>query len=89
MTLPTDITWKSFKPVLLKLCQIHGEHLLRLKGILHVSDQPHPLAIHAVHFTPYPATLLVDWQEEKPISRVVCIGKGLDEEAIRKFLTHI
>ena len=89
VAMPTDITWKSFKPVLLKLCQTHGEHLLRLKGILHVSDQPHPLAIHAVHFTPYPATLLVDWQEDKPISRVVCIGKGLDEEAIRNMLTQL
>lgn len=88
VTLPTGIAWKSFKPVLLKLCQTHGEQLLRLKGILHTDDQPHPLAIHAVHFTPYPATLLVDWQEDQPMSRVVCIGKGLDEGAIRKLLTQ-
>lgn len=89
VTLPTGIEWKSFKPVLLKLCQTHGEQLLRLKGILHADDQPHPLAIHAVHFTPYPATLLAGWTEEKPVSRVVCIGKGLDESAIRKLLTQI
>ncbi len=89
VTLPTGMDWKSFKPVLLRLCQTHGEQLLRLKGILHVSDQPHPLAIHAVHFTPYPATLLVGWQEDQPLSRVVCIGKGLNEDAIRKLLTEI
>jgi G3E family GTPase len=89
VALPSGMTWKSFKPILLKLCQKHGEQLLRLKGILHVIDQPHPLAVHAVHFTPYPATLLVDWQEDKPMSRVVCIGKGLDEEAIRKMLTQL
>ncbi len=89
VTLPTGISWKSFKPVLLKLCQTHGEQLLRLKGILHVIDQPHPIAIHAVHFTPYPATLLADWLEDQPQSRVVCIGKNLDEDAIRKLLTQI
>ena len=89
VTLPTGLEWKSFKPVLLKLCQTHGKQLLRLKGILHAEDQPHPLAIHAVHFTPYPATLLAGWSEEKPVSRVVCIGKGLDESAIRKLLTQI
>lgn len=89
VTLPTGLSWQSVKPVLLKLCQTHGEHLLRLKGILHADDQPHPLAIHAVHFTPYPATLLVDWKENPPLSRVVCIGKGLDEAAIRKLLTQI
>lgn len=89
VTLPTDIEWKSFKPVLLKLCQTHGEQLLRLKGILHAKDQPHPLAIHAVHFTPYPATLLVGWNEDEPSNRVVCIGKGLNENEIRKILTHL
>jgi G3E family GTPase len=89
ITMPTGLKWVDFKPVLLKLCQIHGENLLRLKGILHVEDQPHPLAIHAVHFTPYPATLLVDWKEEKPSSRIVIIGKNLDESAIRKMLTQI
>lgn len=89
VTLPTGIEWASFKPILLKLCQTHGEQLLRLKGILHTTDQPHPLAIHAVHFTPYPATLLAGWNEEGPTSRVVVIGKGLDEEAIRKLLTQI
>lgn len=89
VALPTGITWATFKPVLLKLCQTHGENLLRLKGILHTEDQPHPIAIHAVHFTPYPATLLMDWQEDKPISRVVCIGQDLDEDAIRKLLTEL
>lgn len=89
VALPTSISWATFKPILLKLCQTHGENLLRLKGILHVTDQPHPLAIHAVHYTPYPATLLVDWQEDEPVSRVVCIGKGLDEAAIRKLLTEL
>ena len=88
VALPTGIAWARFKPILLKLCQIHGEKLLRLKGILHTQDQAHPIAIHAVHFTPYPATALVGWQEDKPLSRVVCIGKGLDEAAIRTLLTQ-
>ncbi len=88
VALPTGITWAAFKSILLKLCQTHGEQLLRLKGILHADDQPHPLAVHAVHFTPYPATLLIDWQEDEPVSRVVCIGNGLDEDAIRKMLTQ-
>lgn len=74
--------------MILKLCQTHGEKLLRLKGILHVEDAPAPLAIHAVHFTPYPPTLLEGWDEEEPISRIVIIGKGIDEEAVRTMLTQ-
>jgi G3E family GTPase len=89
VTLPKPLDWSDLKPVILKLCQTHGESLLRLKGIIHAEDQPSPLAIHAVHFTPYPPTLLSGWDEEEPISRIVLIGKGLDEMAIRKMLTQI
>ena len=88
ITLPSPINWRDLKPVILKLCQKHGEGLLRLKGIIHAEDQPAPLAIHAVHFTPYPPTLLTGWDEDEPISRVVLIGKDLDEAAIRKMLTQ-
>lgn len=87
--MPKPLNWQDFKPVILKLCQIHGEGLLRLKGIIHAEDAPAPLAIHAVHFTPYPPTLLEGWDEDEPISRVVIIGKGLDEVAIRKLLTQV
>jgi len=87
--MPKPLTWQAFKPVILKLCQIHGDGLLRLKGIIHAEDAPAPIAIHAVHFTPYPPILLEGWDEDEPISRVVLIGKSLDEKAIRKLLMQI
>lgn len=86
--LPKPMLWHDFRSILLKLCQTHGEHLLRLKGILHVEDAPAPLAIHAVHFTPYPPTLLEGWDEDEPISRIVVIGKGIDEDAVREMLVQ-
>jgi G3E family GTPase len=89
VTLPSPINWRDLKPVILKLCQTHGKDLLRLKGIIHAADQPAPLAIHAVHFTPYPPTLLEGWSEDTPENRIVIIGKGLDETAIRKLLTQL
>jgi G3E family GTPase len=88
VTLPSPLNWRDLKPVILKLCQTHGDKLLRLKGIIHAADQPAPLAIHAVHFTPYPPTLLDGWSEEEPENRIVLIGKGLDEVLIRKTLTQ-
>jgi len=89
VTMPTTLKWRELKPVILKLCQTHGEKLLRLKGIIHADDQPAPLAIHAVHFTPYPPTLLEGWNEAEPVSRIVIIGKGLDELEIRKILMQV
>lgn len=89
VTLPSPLNWRDLKPVILRLCQAHGEKLLRLKGIIHAADQAAPLAIHAVHFTPYPPTLLEGWAEDEPENRIVLIGKGLDEEAIRKMLMQV
>ncbi len=89
VTMPQPLNWRDLKPIILKLCQTHGEKLLRLKGIIHAADQPAPLAIHAVHFTPYPPTLLAGWDEAEQISRIVIIGKGLDELAIRKTLMQV
>jgi G3E family GTPase len=89
VTLPSPINWRDLKPVILKLCQTHGTNLLRLKGIIHAADRESPIAIHAVHFTPYPPTELEGWTENAPTNRIVIIGKGLDEAAIRKMLTQI
>ncbi len=87
--MPKPLNWRDLKPVILKFCQMHGKNLLRLKGIIHAEDQPAPLAIHAVHFTPYPPTLLEGWDEQEPISRIVIIGKGIDELMIRKALMQV
>jgi G3E family GTPase len=84
--MPSPLNWSQLKPHLLSFCQKYGKNLLRLKGIIHAADQSAPLAIHAVHFTPYPPTLLEGWTEDEPLSRIVIIGKDLDELEIRKAL---
>ncbi len=89
VTMPKPLKWSDLKQRILWLSQTYGEKLLRLKGIIHAEDQSAPLAIHAVHFTPYPPTLLEGWDEEEPISRIVLIGKGLDELEIRKALMQV
>lgn len=89
VTMPQPLKWSQLKPHLLKFCQTYGKNLLRLKGIIYAEDQVAPLAIHAVHFTPYPPTLLEGWSEEEPVSRIVIIGKGLDELEVRKALMQV
>ncbi|WP_137718277.1 CobW family GTP-binding protein [Methylobacillus flagellatus] len=89
VTLPTHLRWETLQPVLQRLCDQFSEQLLRLKGILHVEDAPAPLAVHAVHATLYQPTLLEGWSEAEPMTRIVLIGKGLDEALIRKQLMQI
>jgi len=89
VTLPSPLNWRDLQPIILKLCQTHGKNILRLKGILHAADLDYPIAIHAVHFTPYPPTSLEGWSEDAPTNRVVIIGKGLDESAVRQMMTQV
>jgi G3E family GTPase len=83
------LSYEQLEPKLEWLCSNHGDQLLRLKGIIHADDQPDPIAIHAVHQTLYTPTPLVGWNEEQPISRLVLIGKGLDEAGIRNEMMRI
>ncbi len=89
VSMPKPLTWAQLEPVLVWLTENYSEQLLRLKGIIHAEDAPAPLAIHAVHKTLYAPTLLTGWDEEEPISRIVLIGKGLDELKIRDALMQI
>lgn len=89
IALPMPLSYDQLEPKLAWLCATHGEQLLRMKGIIHADDQPDPIAVHGVHKTLYTPTMLTDWKEEKPISRLVLIGKGLDEAAIRKEMMQI
>jgi G3E family GTPase len=89
ITLPMPLSYEKLEPKLEWLCTHHGDQLLRLKGIIHADDQADPIAVHAVHQTLYTPTLLEGWNEEQPISRLVLIGKGLDEAAIRNEMMRI
>ena len=89
IALPMPLSYDQLEPKLAWLCATHGEQLLRMKGIIHADDQPDPIAVHGVHKTLYTPTMLTDWKEEKPFSRLVLIGKGLDEAEIRNEMMRI
>jgi G3E family GTPase len=89
IALPMPLSYDKLEPKLEWLCATYGEQLLRMKGIIHADDQPDPIAVHAVHKTLYTPTMLTGWTEEKPISRLVLIGKGLDEAAVRNEMMRI
>lgn len=89
IALPMPLSYELLEPKLAWLCATYGEQLLRMKGIIHAVDQPEPIAVHAVHKTLYTPTMLTGWKEEKQISRLVLIGKGLDEAAIRNEVMRI
>lgn len=62
----------------------HGEHLLRMKGIVKLEDDlERPLVIHAVQKIMHPPVRLSAWPSADKRTRLVIIGKDLPEEYVR------
>ena len=64
-----------------ELRHLRGEHLLRVKGILHLIGEDAPVAIHGVHHVFQPPVRLSAPIDEAG-SRIVFITRGLDRAEV-------
>ena len=60
----------------------HGEHLLRVKGILNLVGEAAPVAIHGVHHVFHPPVQLRAWPDADRRSRIVFITRDLGRAAL-------
>jgi G3E family GTPase len=63
-----------------------GERLLRVKGLLAVGDERVPVAIHAIGGFFHPPERLERWPSADHTSRLVCIGRDLDQAELERSL---
>jgi G3E family GTPase len=68
------------------LLELRGSRILRLKGLVHVQGEPGPRAVHAVQHTLYPAARLAAWPDGDRRTRLVFIGRDLDEQEVAGIL---
>jgi len=80
-----EIDWTAFGVWLTMLLQAHGADLFRVKGLLDVGG-PGPLLLNAVQHVVHPPEHLEAWLDEDRRSRLVFIGRGVDEIALRASL---
>jgi G3E family GTPase len=65
-----------------------GSNLLRVKGLVNVAGESGPVVVHGVQHVFHPPVTLPAWPSEDRRTRVVFIGRNLDEQAIRDTLTR-
>jgi G3E family GTPase len=66
------------------LRSVHGENLLRLKGIVKLAETPaSPLVIHGVQHVFHPPVRLPRWPDGDERTRIVLITRDLDPRAVR------
>jgi G3E family GTPase len=64
--------------------------LLRVKGILNLTSESAPVAIHGVHHIFHPPVLLDAWPDGDHRSRIVFIARGIERAEIEaSFLEHV
>jgi len=80
------ITWSNLQLWLGSLLSLRGKDLLRIKGILNVSDQPGPVVVHAVQHLLHPISRLRGWPSEDHRSKIVFITRNIPHAALRNSL---
>ena len=83
LTSDAAISPASFDIFTQLLRALHGPNLLRVKGILKMSDQPEsPLVIHAVQHIFHPPVRLAQWPDADHQTRIVFIVQNMDPATI-------
>jgi G3E family GTPase len=83
-TIPGDVDPDKFMPWINDISQAQGPNILRSKGILAFKDEPRRFVFQGVHMI-LDGDLQRDWKADEPRnSRLVFIGRDLDESELRK-----
>lgn len=80
------IHWERFVEWVDMFTTIHGQGLLRLKGIVAVEGEVAPLVLHAVQHLFHPPVQLPGWPSPDRTSRLVFITRDLEKKIVRQSL---
>ncbi len=69
------------------LIALRGPNILRLKGIVHIEDVPHPFVFHGVQHIFEPPVPLDGWPEDDRTSRVVIIARDIPGSELEESLS--
>ncbi len=80
------LAWDDLETALETLRDIAGARILRMKGLVSVEGEPGPRAVHAVQHALYPPARLAAWPDADHSTRLVFIGRDLEEAAVARIL---
>lgn len=90
LTHDRPIPYASLEMFLDLLRSVHGEQLLRMKGIIQLAEQPdRPVVVHGVQKLLHPIARLPSWPNSERRTRMVIIGFDLAEDHVRRLFAAI
>ncbi len=78
------VDWTAFGLWLTMLLNRHGDRVLRVKGILALTGEERPVAVHGVQHLVHTPVHMSGWPDADRRSRLVFIVDGLDPALIRR-----
>ena len=78
------LDWLAFHRWLGDLRAAYGDRLLRVKGVLNVTEEEGPVVVHGVQHVFHPPVALRRWPDSDRTSRLVMIVRHLDRETIEQ-----
>ena len=83
------VEWPAFAQWLEYLTMLRGENLLRMKGLVHLADEPdRPMVIHAVQNVVHPPKRLDAWPDGDHRTRIIFIVRDIPKETIERTLAR-
>jgi G3E family GTPase len=89
VTSPAALDFRIFAMWLSLTTQLHGDKILRIKGLIREHDAPGPVVVHAVQHVAFPPYNMARWPSEDTSSRVVVILRKVEPvfvESLRQSL---
>lgn len=80
------IDWIAFGVWLSAVLHVHGDRILRVKGVLDVAESDTPVVLNGVQHVVHPPMHLAAWPDGERRSRVVFITRGLEAAVLRASL---
>ncbi|GES41835.1 cobalamin biosynthesis protein CobW [Rhizobium dioscoreae] len=84
LVIDRPVDWTAFGLWLTMLLNRHGERVLRVKGILNLSGEERPVAVHGVQHLVHTPMHMEGWPSEDRNSRLVFILDGLDGALLKR-----
>lgn len=74
--------WAAFEQAMAVLTALRGPDLLRVKGIVAISECRGPVVVHTVQHLTHPPVELEDWPDADHRSRLVFVTRGLSRASV-------
>ena len=87
LTFSQPLEWADLAQAFALLIQMHGDKLLRIKGLVNARAEHAPIAIHGIQHVFYPPARLGTWPSDDRRTKIVFIVRDLDVETVRQLFS--